>query len=218
MTKTLTHLDRQLVALREESERVLALAGRAGIELDHLGVAPLFSETRLYPGPERSWVLAPATDDPLVRRRELAIPKAELSALARLLEAGLDFPAVYVAHEVPTARLAGAGLPAQLRTVAPGGFAPLDPLASRRLVDRVPVPAGTARVARHLGTGAGAVLKVLGLGAPVAGAIAGTALSAGSAGMRALALDPMVLGAWTLDRGADPGTPAAWFVLARWLW
>jgi hypothetical protein len=36
--------------------------------------------------------------------------------------------------------------------------------------------------------------------------------------MRALALDPIVFGAWTLDRRTDPGTAAAWFVLARWLW
>jgi hypothetical protein len=218
MNKTLTHPDRQLVALRDESERVLALAGRAGIELERLGVAPLFSDTRLYPGPQRSWVLAPAADDPLVRRRELAIPKPEFRALARLLEAGLDFPAVYVAHEVPTARLVGTGLPAQVRTVAPGGFAPLDLLASQRLVDPVPVSARTARVARHLGAGAGAVLKVLGLGASVAGAATGAAVSTGAAAMRALALDPMVLGAWTLDRHDQPGTPAAWFVLARWLW
>jgi hypothetical protein len=152
-----------------------------------------------------------------VRRRELAIPKPEFRALARLLEAGLDFPAVYVAHEVPKARLVGTSLPAQLQTVAPGGFAPLDLLASQRLVDPVPVSARTARVARHLGTGAGAVLKVLGLGGSVAGAVTGAAVSTGAA-MRALALDPMVLGAWTLDRRDQPGTPAAWFVLARWLW
>jgi hypothetical protein len=217
MTSTLTHPDRQLVALRDESERVVAMAGRAGLELECLGVQPLFHETRLYPGPEHSWVLAPAQDDPLVRRRELAIPGRELRTLARLVEAGLDFPAVYVAHEVPTARLARARLPEHVR-VQPGGFASLDLLASQRLVDPVPVPARTARIARHLGTGAGALLKVLGLGVPVAGAIAGATVSAGGAGLRALALDPMVLGAWTLDRRAHPGSPAAWFVLARWLW
>ena len=218
MTTTLTHPDRQLVALRDASERVVALAGRAGVELECLGVQPLFTETRLYPGPERSWVLAPAGDDPLVRRRELAIPKPELRALARLLEAGLDFPAVYLAHEVPTTRLAGVDLAPPIRTLQPGGFASLDLHASQRLVDPVPVPPRTARVARRLGTGAGALLKVLGLGVPVAGAFAGATVSAGSAAMRALALDPMVLGAWTLDRRADPGAPAAWFALARWLW
>ena len=50
-------------------------------------------------------------------------PKPELRALARLLEAGLDFPAVYLAHEVPTARLAGADLAPPTRTLQPGGFA-----------------------------------------------------------------------------------------------
>jgi hypothetical protein len=215
MTTPLTHPDRRLLALRDESEQVVAAAGRAGVELECLGVHPLFTGTRLYPGPERSWVLAPAGEDPLVRRGELAIPGPERRALARLLKAGLDFPGVYVAHEVATARLAGAGLPAPPR---PGAFTPLDPATSLRLVDPVPVPARTARVARHLGAGAGALLRVLGLAAPVAGAVAGATVAAGGAAMRALALDPIVFGAWTLDRRTDPGTPAAWFVLARWLW
>jgi hypothetical protein len=114
--------------------------------------------------------------------------------------------------------LVRAGLPSDLRVLQPGSFTALDVVASQRLVDPVPVPARTARLARHLGTGAGALLRVLGLGAPVGGAIAGATVSAGGAAMRALALDPMVLGAWTLDRRGDPGTPAAWFVLARWLW
>jgi hypothetical protein len=216
MTTTLTTADRQELALRNEIGQVVAAASRAGVELECLGVHPLFTGTRLYAGPERSWVLAPAGDDPLVRRDELALPKPERRALARLLAAGLDFPGVYVAHEVATARLAGAGLaPSTLR---PGGFTVLDPATSLRLVDPVPVPAPTARVARRLGAGAGALLRVLGLAAPAAGAVAGAAVSAGGAAMRALALDPIVFGAWTLDRRTQPGTPAAWFVLARWLW
>jgi hypothetical protein len=148
----------------------------------------------------------------------MAIPNAELRALARLLEAGLDFPVVYVAYEVPTTRLAGAGLPPDVWTAQPGAFTSLDLLASQRLVDPVPVPARTARVARRLGAGAGALLKILGLGVPVAGAIAGATVAAGGSALRGLALDPMVLGAWTLDRRTDPGAPAAWFVLARWPW
>jgi hypothetical protein len=211
MTTTVTRPDRRLPALRDESERVVAAAARTGVELECLGVQPLFTGVRLYPGPERSWVLAPAGDDPLVRRGELAIPGPERRALARLLAAGLDFPGVYVAHEVATARLVGAGLAAAPR---PGGFTTLDPAASLALVDPVPVPARTARVARHLGAGAGALLRVLGLAAPVAVAT----VAAGSAALRALELDPIVFGAWTLGRRTDPGTPAAWFVLARWSW
>jgi hypothetical protein len=218
MTTTLTRADRQVVALRDETQRVVAQARRAGVELTCLGSHPLFPETRLYPGPVTSWVLAPAYDDPLVRRGEMAVPKPELRILARLLKAGLDFPAVYVAHEVPTDRLARAGLPSDLRVLQPGSFATLDVAASQRLVDQVPVPARTARVARQLGTGAGTLLKLLGLAVPAASAVVGATASAGAAAMRMLALDPMVLGAWTLDRRTDPGTPAVWFVLARWLW
>jgi hypothetical protein len=218
MTTTLSRPDRQLVALRDETQRVVALARRAGVELECLGSQPVFPETRLYPGPETSWVLAPANDDPLVRRGEMAVPKPEFRALARLLEAGLDFPAVYVAHEVPTARLVRVGLPSDLRVLEPGSFTALDVVASQRLVDPVPVPARTARAARHLGAGAGALLKLFGVAVPAAGVLVGATASAGASAMRALALDPMVLGAWTLDRRTDPGTLAAWFVLARWLW
>jgi hypothetical protein len=216
MTTTLTRPDRQQLALRNEIGQVVAAAGRVGIELECLGVHPLFTGTRLYTGPDRSWVLAPAGDDPHLRRGELALPGPERRALARLLDAGLDFPGVYVAHEVDTGRLAGAGLARSVNR--PGTFVSIDPATSLRLVDPVPVPARTARVARQLGAGAGALLRVLGLAAPAAGAVAGAAVSAGGAAMRALALDPIVFGAWTLDRRTDPGTPAAWFVLARWRW
>ena len=215
---TLTRPDRQLVALRDETQRVAALARRAGVELECLGSHPLFPETRLYPGPETSWVVAPASDDPLVRRGEMAVPKPEFGALARLLEVGLDFPAIYVAHEVPTARLVRSGLPSDVRILQSGSFTALNVVASQRLVDPVPVPARTARAARHLGAGAGVLLKLLGLAVPAAGALVGATASAGATAMRVLALDPMVLGAWTLDQRTDPGTPASWFVLARWLW
>jgi hypothetical protein len=207
MTTTLSRPDRQLVALQDEAQRVVALARRAGVELECLGSQPIFPETRLYPGPETSWVLAPANDDPL-----------QLRVLARLLEAGLNFPAVYVAHEIPTARLVRAGLPSDVRVLEPGSFRTFDVVASQRLVDPVPVPARTAKAARHLGAGAGALLKLLGLAVPAAGVLVGATASAGTSAIRALALDPMVLGAWTVDRRTDPGTLAAWFVLARWLW
>jgi hypothetical protein len=216
MTATMTHPDRRLLALRDETEQVVALAGKAGVELESLGVHPIFTETRLYTGPHTSWVLAPAGDDPLLRRGELAIPRQQRRALTRLLKAGLDFPVVYVAHEVPTAQLARAGLRSPVPR--PGGFTAVDLATSLWLVDSVPVPARTAQVSRHLGAGAGALLKVLGLAVPVAGAIAGATALASGAAMRALALDPIVFGAWTLDRRTDPGTLAAWFVLARWLW
>src|SRR5918999_4860097 len=80
MTTALTTADRQQLTLRNEIGQVVAVAGRAGVELECLGVHPLFTGIRLYTGAERSWVLAPAGDDPHLRRGELALPKPERRA------------------------------------------------------------------------------------------------------------------------------------------
>jgi hypothetical protein len=66
-------------------------------------------------------------------------------------------------------------------------------------------------------TVAAAPVLVAGAIAVAAGAAA-VAVAAATAAAAAALLDPIVLGAWTLDREAEPGAPAAWFVLARWEW
>jgi len=137
-------------------------------------------------------------------------PGRQRRALARLLAAGLDFPAIYVAHELPRGRLQVPGVHGGGDLAGPPRFHAIDPAASRRLLDPVPAPAGAVAVADRLGGLAGGLLRLLGAAVPIGAA---TASVVGAAAMR---LDPIVFGAWTVHGSTAPGAPAAWFLLARW--
>jgi hypothetical protein len=204
-------------ALKARAREVLARAEATGVAIRFLGYQPLFNGVRAYAGVQHDWVLASAADDPLIRRGELAIPKAELRVLRRMLDAGLDCQAVYLAHEIPKGRLA---LPSQAHASEPAVAHSIDPAVGELVVDRVPVPPRTATIARHLGNTAGAFLTLLAAARPIgptsrwtARAVAGAGLGGTAAAVRGL--DPAVFGAWTSGARPDPGVPAAFFELVR---
>jgi len=91
---------RRVATLERGSPRLVKTAERAGVDIRYLGIAPLFNEPRAYAGPQTDWILRPA--DP----SDGIIPAAQLDRLQRLVHAGLDFPRIYVAHEIPKDRLA----------------------------------------------------------------------------------------------------------------
>jgi hypothetical protein len=204
-------------ALVATAGEVAARATASGVTITFLGYQPLFSGVRVYAGIHHDWVLASAADDPLIRRGELAIPKAELRTLRRMLDAGLDCQAVYLAHEIPKGRLV---LQGQAHALVPGIPQSIDPATGERVVDRVPVPPRTVAIARHVGNTAGALLTVLAAARIVGRGTGRAAHAATAAGIRAATaavqgLDPVVFGAWTAGQPPQPGVPAAFFELVR---
>jgi hypothetical protein len=204
-------------ALTAKARAVLARAEATGVAIRFLGYQPLFDDVRAYAGVQHDWVLAPAAHDPLIRRGELAIPKAELRVLRHMLDAGLDCQAVYLAHEIPKGRLALPSRPQALERLVAYS---IDPAVGELLVDRVPVPPRTARIARHLGTTAVVLLTLLAAARPIGRTARWTARAVGSAGLGGTGaairgLDPIVFGAWTAGARSDPGVPAAFFELVR---
>lgn len=204
-------------ALTARAREVLARAAATGVAIRFLGYQPLFNGVRAYAGVQHDWVLASAADDPLVRRGELAIPRAELRALRRMLDAGLDCQAVYLAHEIPKGRLA---LQRQAHAPEPAVARSIDPSVGELIVDRVPVPLRTATIARYLGNTAGALLTLLAAARPIGHTARWTARTVAGAGLGGAAavvrgLDPVVFGAWTAGARPDPGVPAAFFELVR---
>jgi hypothetical protein len=131
---------------------------------------------------------------------------------------GLDFPRVYVAHEIPKDRLA---LPA-------GTNFPRVTLdqAAADAIGPVPPPAEASALAARLGHSPQQLLTVLRAARPIVGAIAAAPfviaaapfLAAGAvvAGFVA-GLDPIVFGVIPAGDPA-PGNPAAWYILAQWTW
>ena len=212
-TESASHLTarttRRTATLERNSQRLIKSAGRAGLDVSYLGIAPLFDEPRAYAGPQTDWVIRPAAD-----LEDAIVPVAERNRLLRLVHAGIDFPLVYVAHEIPKGRLAIPG-----GTVRPVRQVALDHITAAEAVGPVPAPAGASALAVRLGLSSQHVLTVLRTALPIAGAIAAAPFVIAGAAISTIAegLDPIVVG--VIPAGPPtPGQPAAWYILARWEW
>lgn len=196
-TRTRATLDRRANAFVDR-------AAGAGIHIEYLGINPLFDEPRLYRGEKTDWILGPAS-----RAEDLVVPGAQRERLCRLVAAGVDVPAVYIAHEVPKERTKPHA------SAAPAGAVILDRDTADAIIGPVPSPRAAVATAEQLALHSARTLKALGAAA-VGLAVAPFALAIGAAASLAT-LDPIVLGAVPLST-ARPGAPAAWLALARWDW
>ncbi len=214
---------------------LVADARGAGVEVHYVGVEPLHDECRLLRlgdvADASRWVLFPATSDPLVVGGRLPVPRQERRRLGGLVAAGIEFPLTYLAHEIPP----------PVGVDAPGsgpGYLQLTLQHGASLLPSVG-PSGRSReIARRVGSASRGVGLSLGVatGAAASGLVAVGSVNAASAFAATAAaglgiaasvllvagvagLDPIVFGARPLPGyPVAPGTPAAWFVLARWCW
>lgn len=209
---------RRAATLERNGPRVVKTASLAGVEIRCLGIAPLFDESRAYAGPQTDWIIRPAAD-----RSDVVIPAGERERLQRLIQAGIDFPLVYVAHEIPKNRLA---LPAGTTDGAPSRPVTLDQATATEAVGPVPPPADASMAAERVGRSAQRLLTVIRTALPIAAGIAAAPIvvaaapliAAGAAiGALAAGLDPIVFG--VIPAGDPvPGQPAVWYILAQWEW
>ena len=204
---------RRVATLERSSPQLVRTAERAGVDVSYLGIAPLFDEPRAYAGPQSDWIIRLA--DP----SDGIIPAVQLDRLQRLVHVGLDFPRIYVAHEIPKDRLA-------LTTGTNDSPVTLGEIAAAQAVGPVPPPAETSAVAAQLGHRSQQLLTALRAALPIAGAVAAAPfviaaapfLAAGAVVAGVIAgLDPIVFG--VIPAGDPvPGEPAAWYILAQWTW
>ena len=209
---------RRAATLERDGARLVTSASRAGVDITCLGIAPLFDEPRAYAGPQTDWIFGPAAD-----RSDAIVPANEREQLRRLIHAGIDFPLIYVAHEIPKGRLA---ILAETATSAGSQPVTLRQEVAAAAVGPVPPPAGTIELADRLSRSSQRLLTMLRTAAPIAaGIVAAPVLIASApfvlagAAVTALAvgLDPIVFG--VIPAGpATPGQPATWYILAQWEW
>jgi hypothetical protein len=182
-------------------------ASARGLDVEYLGVEELFARPRLYGEATAPWVVTPAAADPMVQDG-LPIPAAQQRRLEALVENGMDFPHLYLAHELARN--------APDRTAKPS-FATHRTLSDaelKRMLVRPEAPAAVHKTAKRVDAVARTVGRGIGLAAVGAGMVMAAPLLLIGSG-----LDPAVLGALTLPgTGHKPGTPAAWLLLARWDW
>lgn len=182
-------------------------ASTRGLEVEFLGVEELFTQPRVYGEGTAPWVVTPAVADPMVRGG-LPIPAAQRRQLKAAVHSGMDFPYLYLAHELGQDEAHGAARPdfATYRTLTPAEL--------EQMLVKPDAPAAARRTARRID----AVARTVGRGAGVAAAGVGMAMAAPLL-LAGAGLDPAILGALTLPgAGYAAGTPAAWFLLARWDW
>lgn len=202
-------------------DHVHETSAAVGVPVNCLGVQTLFDETRLYEGEDSYWALAPADDDAHIQAGPPPMPKTQRAQLQRLLDSDLNFPAVFVAHEVPKDVTTRAELPATRTSTAidlARGFRAITPRQAQDLVGLPPLPARPLRRSQQLGTAATEVFKLMAKSVPVMAGLAVGAAAAPLALLSALPSDPIVFGAVPLYNSLAPGTPAAFFELVRWTW
>jgi hypothetical protein len=197
--------ERRITTLERQAPTIVHQAQQAGVEITYLGINPLFAETRLYPGIDTDWTLAPA-----MRPDDLVVPRPEREALERLAEADLHFPLIYVAHEVDKAETKSL-LSADDTHVA------LDSQKAAEVIPDVPKPAEAVDLAKRLARVATKVLATMRQGAVVGGQAALAVAAAPFMVIGSLAVDPIIIGAIPAVT-AEEGELAAWYVLARWEW
>ena len=182
-------------------------ASGRGLEIEYLGVEELFARARLYGEAAAQWVVTPAAADPMVQNG-LPIPATQQRRLEALVENGMDFPHLYLAHELARN--------APDRTAKPSfsTHRTLTDTELKHLLVRPEAPVAVYKAAKRVDTVARTVGRGLGFAAVGAGIVMAAPLLLVGSG-----LDPAVLGALTLPgTGHKPGTRAAWFLLASWHW
>ena len=168
-----------------------------------LGIMPLFDGHHVYQGSERDCGLMRLEEDPLYQSRDgYPMPTQVKERLASIQDAGIDFDAIYVAHEVEKGSLVEGR--------------PIDPLAV------IPPPAPSIRRrSKQLGSIAAKLFKVAAApllawsAASLAVASAGAVAAVGA--MAAPLLDPVIFGV-VVRPGSRPGPGelGCWFHLAQW--
>ena len=132
---------RRIATLERNSPRLVNIAARAGVDITYLGIAQLFGEPRAYPGQDTDWIIGPAGSSDTV------IPMVQKERLQKLVHAGIDFPMVYVAHEIPKGQVA---MPGEMTNTAKPQPVTLDQTTAAQAIGPVPPPAGTSALAERL--------------------------------------------------------------------
>jgi hypothetical protein len=189
-------------ALYDRAEALLERSSWQFVPLPYLGTMPLFGGHRLYEGQVADWILVNLAEDLLLHDKDgFPLPERVMKHLWAVGRAGIEFDALYVAHETEKGRIQP-GEPLTWEVIEPP-----PPRAVVHLSDRL------AAASETIWSAAKAPLRLAKVGsrAIVDGAVA-------VAPVVALA-DPLLLGTIiTPGRAIRVGEPACWFSLGAWIY
>lgn len=183
-------------SLMEKAEMVRTICLAQRISVPVLGVNPLFDHVKLVTHTTPNWAVYNLSHDPLWQTGKFPIPLHHVRRLKRLYRGGIEFDALYVAHELPM------------------DFDHKNDRLELGLIKPSP-PKNALQLAQKLGVATDGIVSIF------AAAIRKPFQSLVVAGNHASAIlrDPILMGA-IIQPGVNPdeGVPAVWFLLAAWRW
>lgn len=176
---------------------LLARSRAAALPIDYVGIFSLFAGYRFYPGTHHDWVFINAADDPLLHNRDgFPLPRHIRQQLHQFTQAGLEFDALYLAHELP-----------------PGSLTADTSVSGDLLAP--PPPAAVQRLSRHCGQVSRWLWYLVSAPVLATGVLVGTTALGVLAPI--VGLDPILFGAIVAPgRPVVPDEPAALFYLTHW--
>lgn len=183
-----------------------------GVPISYVGRAPLFAEPRLLVGSNTSWVVTPANEDPTRCRGRVPVPPSELAKLRSLVQAGVEFPVVFTAHEVDHDRA--------VRFAHGRPEHNLQAEEAAALVGEAPPDAGIMHMSQTLGAATATVGRIARTVLPLLAGAAALPLLVGAPAMAAAGagFDPVIFGVLTISDAPSAGEEGAWVLLAQWRW
>lgn len=176
------------------------------LNITFLGYAPVQSRSRVFHGDGCDWVMMSLREDPLyyASGRKLVTPKPVHDELRRIVRAGINFDAMFIAHEVPAGSVKdGQAIPLEL-------IAPPPPPEVMERMDRL------GRQASGFWSGIAQTLRRVGDAASQTAVAVGSSLAAiGSVTFR----DPILFGVrFERDWRVDGRPLGMWYYLTHWYW
>jgi hypothetical protein len=216
-------------AFAARHRRIESVARQRDLTVRFVGSGPAFEDWRLYQGPNLDWALMPLERDPsyIANRRRLVAPQRILDQLARITQAGLDFDAIYIAHEAPSGAL-HADLPIESQVIVMPTSSAME-VRRDKLADHSdwlgPI-SGTALGMAHVGSrlarlGRTQTELAITSARKTRDSVAKQVAEASAAMMTRWRLDPILFGV-NVGQGVsqrDARSPqGAWYYLAHWVW
>jgi len=192
--------------LLEQHQITMQRAIAHSLPTKFIGYRPAFTGTDIFPGLDCDWAMMNLTHDPMYyySGQKLIMPEVTIRDLLNVLNAGINFEAVFVAHAIPQGSIrAGQSVPLEL-------ILPPPPAQMTQRLNTL------ARITDALWFGVGKTLKTT---ASAMAAIAALPVAAAVGLASVASYDPVLLGLH-IDRSRllNNRPFAMWYYLTHWYW
>ena len=183
-------------SLVERAKMVRSISVAKGIPIPELGINPLFAGVKIVTNTTPNWAIYNISQDPLWHSGNFPVPRNDLRRLNQLYLGGIEFDAMYVAHELPI------------------GFDHENDSLELSLIEPAP-PMQAIGLAQKIGLATDGIVAMYAAASRKPFQALAMVGNKGSTILR----DPILMGTIVPPRfNPEEGVPAVWFLLAAWRW